>query len=466
MSNKMLSSESKRDAMLTAPLRKLIPAMALPTIISMLISSIYSLADTFFVSKLGTDATSAVGINASLDQIIMLAGSFLAMGAGSYVSRLLGANNNDKAEQVLVTSSVTAFAFGLVVLIVGKINLVPLVRFLGAIPDIEQYSIDYATYVLYAAPFMAMSFVLNNTLRAEGSATRAMIGMTVGGILNCVLDPIFIFTFDMGVKGASVATAISKLVSFAILLWPYISGRSVVRFALSKIRYSYDIVAEVVKMGSPSLLRMGLSITSAILMNRIAGAQFSTSVLAAISVTNRLLMVLFSACLGLGQGFQPVVGFCWGAKRTDRIVEAYNFTSKLSAIAIALPSAVVFIFAKQLIGSFTTTDETMLEIGMFALRAQCVVMPLHAWNIVVNMLYAGMGRAFGALIMSCTRQGLCFIPLLYTLPRLFGVWGLAAIQAGAEIFTLLISIPLAMSILRQLKQFDITYLVENEEIPL
>ena len=459
MARLRINRENRRDFMLTSPMHKLIPAMALPTVMSSVINSIYNLADTYFVSGLGTYATSAVGINASLDSLISIAGSFFAMGAGSFISRLLGAKNEEKTEQVFITTLFSGLLFGTIVLIVGKVNMVPLVRFLGAIPEIEQYAIDYADYVLYAAPFMVTQLILNHSLRAEGSATFALVGITFGGILNCGLDPLFIYTLGMGVKGASLATALSKLASFAILLSPYAGNRTLVKLNLKSISYTWDVISEVAKMGSPGLFRSGLQVATGIVMNRIAGAQFSAATLAAISVTNRLLMMLRAGCLGYSHGFQPVAGFCWGAKRYDRVKEAYNFSSVTIMAFISLPCAIMFIFSPRLISAFTTADAEMLRIGTLALRTQCAVLPLDAWTMIVNGLYSATGRASGALLISITRQGLCFFPLIYTLPRFFGINGLIAVQPGAEILTLVIVAPLALNMMRLLRRLQ----TENQD---
>ena len=211
MANTPDKQERRKNMMLVEPIRKIIPKMAIPTIIAFLINSIYSLADTYFVSSLGTNATAAVSVNSSLDQIIMMAGSMLAVGANSYIARLLGARREEEAHKVISVAFFIAAAFGAVVMVGGIAFMEPMMRLLGATDTCLQYSIDYATYVLLVAPFMATSFVMNQCLRAEGSATLSMIGMGFGGILNCFLDPIFIFGLDMGVKGASMATAISKL---------------------------------------------------------------------------------------------------------------------------------------------------------------------------------------------------------------------------------------------------------------
>ena len=261
--------EYRKNMMLLEPLPKVITKMAVPSIISFLITSIYNLADTYFVSSLGTNATAAVSVNASLDQIIMMAGSMLAVGAASYIARLLGARQEEKADRVISTAFFLAMGFGAVVMVLGITFMKPMVRLLGATDTCEQYSIQYATYVLLVAPFMAGNFVMNQCLRSEGSAMRSMFGMGFGGILNCILDPIFIFALDLGVAGASMATAISKLVSFAILVFPYVTRKSLLHLTIRKFRPSWDILREIVAVGSSSLFRNGLAVVSAIVLNNI-----------------------------------------------------------------------------------------------------------------------------------------------------------------------------------------------------
>ena len=438
--------------MLETPLHKLIPAMALPSILAMIISSIYSFGDTFFVSQLGKTAVSAVGINHSLDMLIMMAGSMMGMGAGSYISRLMGAQDIEKAEQVFVTSLVTAFGFGAIVTVLGTIFMKPLVRVLGATPEIEQYSLDYAKWVLLAAPVMASNFVLNQALRAEGSATLSMAGMAIGNIIDFALNPLFIITFDLGIGGASSSTAISKTISFCILIYPYIRNKSLIKLNMRNMKYSVDIVTEVAKMGSPALIRTGMNIVTGTILNRTAAAD-STSALAAISVTNRLMQMVGSMSMGLGQGYQPVVGFCWGAKRYKRIKEAFWFTVFSSACVLGVLAIIYIIFAQQLIGVFNSeADAEMLKIGMFALRMQSSAIILMSFSMTVNMAYAGTGKAMGSMLLSGCRQGIMFLPMVLILPRMFGTMGIAAVQAGADFMTLAVSIPLAVHILKEINR--------------
>ena len=366
-------TQQRKLLMLNEPVSRVIPKMAIPTIVAFLINSIYSLADTYFVSSLGTNATAAVSVNASLDQLIMMCGSMLALGANSYIARLMGQGEDEKASKVLSTSFFAAFFLGVMLLIVGNLFMTPMVRLLGATPTCEQYSIDYATYVLLAAPFMASNFVMNQCLRSEGSATLSMIGMGFGGILNCILDPIFIFGMNMGVAGASLATAISKLVSFAILIFPYLTRRSLLHLSLRNFYPSKDIVTKIVSVGSSSMFRSGLAVVSAILLNSIAGS-ISDSVLAAVGVCNKVMMFPFSIILGFGTGFQPGAGFNYGAKKYDRVKKATLFTLGLGMALIGLIAIICAIFAPQVIGLFGDGEREVVEIGAVALRLYCIAL--------------------------------------------------------------------------------------------
>ena len=451
MDKKGQQQDARRLMMLNEPISRVIPKMAIPTIVSFLITSIYSLADTYFVSSLGTNATAAVSVNASLDQLIMMCGSMLAMGANSYIARLMGQGDDKKASQVLSTAFFSAAGLGLILLIFGSIFMTPMVRLLGATPTCEQYSIDYATYVLLAAPFMASNFVMNQCLRSEGSATLSMVGMGFGGILNIILDPIFIFYFDMGVAGASLATAISKVVSFAILIYPYITRRSMLNLSVKNFRPSWDIISNVVSVGSSSMFRSGLAVVAGIMLNSIAG-NISDSVLAGIGVSTKIMMFPFSIILGFGNGFQPVAGFNWGAKRYDRVSESYRFSSRMALIGSGIMALLLGIFADQLIILFAGTDMEMREIGKFCIISQCIALPIHAWVAIVNMFCVGLGNAKGALILSTARQGTCFIPIVHLLAGLFGAYGVASVQAVADVLTMILAVPIVLGLLKKVKQ--------------
>lgn len=449
--SKRANQQNRKELMLNEPISRVIPKMAIPTIIAFLINSIYSLADTYFVSSLGTNATAAVSVNASLDQLIMMAGSMLAMGANSYIARLLGRGEDHKASQVLSTAFFLAASLGAALMVLGITFMTPMVRLLGATPTCEQYSIQYATYVLLAAPFMASNFVMNQCLRSEGSATLSMVGMGFGGILNVILDPIFIFGLNMGVAGASAATAISKLVSFCILIFPYITRRSLLHLSIRNFHFSKDIIFTVVSVGSSSMFRSGLAVVSAILLNDIAGS-ISDSVLAGIGVCTKIMMFPFGIILGFGNGFQPVAGFNWGAKRYDRVRESYRFSSLVAAGGGLVMGLLIALFADEIILLFAGSDPEMHRIGALSIRLQCIALPIHAWVAIVNMLCVSLGNAKGAFLLATARQGSCFIPILYPIAFFFHANGVASVQALADVLSLILAIPIAIVMTRRIRQ--------------
>ena len=447
----METAASKENVMLTDPIPRLIPKMAIPTIVAFLINSIYSRADPSFLSSLGTNATAAVSVNAALDQIIMMAGSLLAVGANSYIARLLGARERERAQQALSTAFFTAFGVGAAFMLLGIALMRPMVLLLGATPSCERYAIDYATYILLAAPFMASNFVMNQCLRAEGNAMLSMFGLGFGGVLNCALDPIFIFHFGLGVAGASIATAISKVVSFLILIFPYVTHRCVLRIRPRDFRFRKDILAPIVAVGMPSMLRSGLAVLAGILLNNVAGS-ISDSVLAGIGVSTKIMMFPFSIILGFGSGFQPVAGFNWGAQRYDRVKESYRYAARTALVGALLMGAAVGVFAPQIIALFAESDGEMRRLGALCIRLQCLALPPHAYVAVVNMFCAGLGRAKQALLLATSRQGSCFLPILYPLAFLFGADGIVSVQAVADVLTLALAIPVIRIVLRDLDE--------------
>lgn len=441
----------KREFMLNTPVSRLVPKMALPSIAGMLVTSAYNLADTLFVSQLGTNATGAVGVNGSIDLIIMMAGSLLAIGAASLTARLLGAKQDERAHEVLSTCFFIAFALGCVVLAAGFAFQEEILLLLGANEDILPYSEQYCRYILLAAPFMATSFVLNQCLRAEGSAVFSMIGMMAGAVLNIGLDPLFIFTFGWGVAGASAATAISKVVSWCILMTPYLRKKTLLAIRLCHFRPRWADAKEVCAMGSASFFRTGLGTLAGILLNRIA-VTYGTSALAAINVSNRITMFMTSACLGFGQGFQPVAGFSWGAKRYDRVRESFRFSLITCVAGISAVGLLVGIFARPILLLFTENDAELVRIGVLSLRTQCLAMPFHGFCIIVNMLCSGIGRALPSLLLGLSRQGICFFPILPVMVRLWGVQGIAAVQGVADMLSLLLAAPIAIRISRDIRR--------------
>lgn len=441
--------ENRRDLMLNGKIHRIIPKLALPMMVSMLINSFYNMVDTYFVSKISSEATAAAGVNFSLMSIITSVGMAFGVGAGSYISRLLGAKRDEEASKTISTAFILSFGVGFLLMIFGFIFMRQLVVFMGATPEIINYSIDYASYILYAAPIMAGSFVLNQGLRAEGSPMFSMIGMAIGGVINIILDPIFIFVLDWGVAGASAATAVSQFISFLVLLYPYVTRRTIIKLSFKLFSPTKDIIVEIAKMGFPTLIRSGLMTVSSIVKNNIAGG-FSTYALASISVVNRLMMFIGSVLIGFGQGFQPVAGYNWGAKRYDRVLKSYRFCSIVGVVGISVFCSIMAIFAPNIMGVFSDQYE-VISLGAFSIRLNCLAMPVHAWVIVINMLFQAMGRGTSAAILSLSRQGICLIPSVIVMSLLFGVWGLASAQAVADFLSLILAIPLLLKVLKEIK---------------
>ena len=443
--SKVLDSQFKR--MTEDKLEPLICKLAIPTIISMLISSVYNMADTYFVGRIGTSATAAVGVAFSLMAMIQAIGFFFGHGSGNFISRAMGRQEYADANTMASVGFYSAIVGGLLVTLVGLIFLKPLALLLGSTDTILPYACDYMRYILLAAPFMTGSFALNNQLRFQGRATYAMIGITTGGILNMILDPIFIFGFDMGVAGAAVATMISQMVGFTILLIMVLKKGIPVKPSYFKLKGYY--YKEMFRGGLPSLARQGCGSIATLCLNNVAGA-YGDPAIAAVSVVSRITMFAYSALIGYGQGFQPVCGVNYGAKLYDRVRAAFWFCVK-SSFAIQLALAVLgFIFAEPLV-TLLRDDPEVIAIGTRVLRFQCISFPLSGYVVFCNMMSQTIGMAGKATFLALSRQFLFFVPAIFLLEFLFGLAGLEGAQALADLCSFAVSVPIGLGILNQMK---------------
>ncbi len=446
---------SKEEAqfikMTQTPVPPLIIRLAIPTIISMLVTSIYNMADTFFVAKLGTSAAGAVGIVFSLMAIIQAVGFMVGMGSGSQLSRLLGQKKNQEASEVASTGFFMAFIFGLVLTVFGLIFIDPLMRLLGATPTILPYARDYARYILIGAAIMCASFVLNNILRGEGKAALSMIGIALGGVINIILDPVFIFGFDLGISGAAMATVLSQCISFFILLSFFLRGKSISKLSIRNLSRHPVIYGRILKTGLPSLCRQGLASIATVALN-VNAAVYGDAAVAAMSIVNRIFMLLLSVMIGFGQGFQPVVGYNYGAKKYDRVRSAIRFSLIFGTVVLGILSAGGFIFAPWLIRLFRADDAQVVAIGTFACRAQCMVLLLAPLNVICNMLFQVIGKSGQATFVSAARQGIFFLPLIFILPSVWGLAGVCLTQPVSDIFSFLICIPMMYRFYKELRK--------------
>lgn len=436
--------------MTTDPVCPLIVRLAVPTIISMLITAVYNTADTYFVSQLNKSASGAVGIVMPLMALIQAVGFTLGMGAGSNISRLLGEKQNEKACEYGSKALFAAIALGAVITGVCFIFFEDLLLLLGSTDTILPFARDYAFYILCAAPLFTALFVLNNILRGEGKAFFSMMGVAAGGLLNIIIDPIFINNLSLGIAGAAIATAISQLVSVVILLVPFIFKKTIIRLSFSHLFRNAEVYLQILRIGLPSLLRQGLASLATILLNNSA-ANISDAAVSAMTIVTKVSMMINSAFIGFGQGFQPVVGYNHGAGLHDRVRRAFMFTLGVGTGLLTVLGIATWIFAERIMNAFID-DSEVVKIGIAALRAQCIATPFMAPGIVTNMVLQSVGKAFGASVLSSARQGLFFIPLILTLPHFFGTQGLIWSQPVADLLTLVAAIPFGVIFLKNLKK--------------
>ena len=444
--------EATHRQMLQDPMYKVVPAIALPMIISQLISSFYNMADTYFVSQIGTAATAAVGINDSLLHFLDCVAMGFGAGCQSYVSRLLGAKKDQEANSVATTTLALGMLAGLLLTVIGYTFMSPLIDLLGATATSKQYSMDYATYILAAAPVTSAVMILGQILRAEGSTKFSMWGTVSGCIINVALDPLFINVFKMEVAGAALATAISKVISMIILLIPFFKRHTLIRLNPRYFSLKWESMKEVARMGIPTFLRMSMMSISSTITNNIAG-RFGDFALAAMSVGNKSMRMLASMIMGFSQGFQPVAGYCWGAKRYDRTMEALSFTTLAGGAGAAIIGVVLFIAAPAIIGIFVSDGNTdTLRMGITVVRSQCVVLPMHMWVMLASGFFQALGKPINATILGLSRSLLALVPCVFILSALWGANGLAYSRAAADVVSFLIALPMFIVFFSQLKK--------------
>ena len=441
----------KQYRMTHEPVKKLVCKLAVPTIISMLITTIYNMADAFFVGMLNnTSATGAVGVVFSLMSIIQAIGFFFGHGSGNFISKQLGSNKEEEASKMAATGFVCAFVTGIVIAVLGLSFLNTFALMLGSTPTILPYAKEYMFFILLGTPFMTSSLVLNNQLRFQGSAKYAMFGITAGGVLNIALDPLFIFVFNMGIKGAAIATLLSQIISFA-LLFLGCRRKGNISVKISNCVISRRYLKEILRGGTPSLCRQGLQSVANVCLNFTAGI-YGDPAIAAMTIVTKIMGFINSAVIGFGQGFQPVCGFNYGAKKYERVKEAFYFCVKVSTVFLLCVSAAAFALSPQLIALFRKGDEAVLEYGVSALRFQLATLTLTGWITMCNMMMQNIGKVFKASALAAARQGLFFIPLVFILPLFWNYLGVELAQPIADIFTLLFSLPLQISVLREINK--------------
>lgn len=449
MSTKKITADSAQYRKMTeTPVGRLIIALGIPTTISMLITNIYNMADSYFVSQISLSAGGATSVVFGIMSIIQAFGFMFGHGAGSNISRLLGKRETEKASRYASVACFSALIAGLLIMTLGLIFIEPLMRLLGSTETILPHAIDYSTYIFLAAPAMAVSCVLNNILRYEGKANLAMIGLTTGGVLNMLLDPLFIFTFNLGIAGAGLATAISQYISLGILLSVFLLEKTESKISVKYLAPEFKTFTDIIVTGLPSLARQGLNSVSTMVLNTTA-KPFGDVAIAAMGYVGRTSSLIFSVGLGIGQGFQPVSGFNYGAKKYTRVKKGSYFTLFFGAGFIGLISLLCFIFAPQIIALFRSESE-VVEIGATALRIQCAFLLTLPISVVATMLFQSIGKSVPALILSCLQSGLLFIPICLILPNFIGILGIELAQPLAYFISALVSLPMMLMFFKKL----------------
>ena len=439
--------------MTQTPMPKLIISLGIPTTLSMMVTSLYNLADTYFVSLLGNDSvTAAVSNLLALMSIIQAIGFTFGMGSGAIVSRLLGKRDREGADKVTSSAFFIALASGLLILTFGFIFLTPMLKLFGSVnPEVLAYSKQYARFVLISAPFMCMSFVMNNVLRAEGKAVFSMIGLIAGAVINVILDPILIFSAGLGVTGAALATCISQIISFGVLLTMFLIRKTVVRLRVRSISREFSVYGEIIGTGFASFCRQILASLCTVFLNNAAYTYGGEAAQAAFGVVQKVFMLAFSLALGIGQGYQPVLGYNYSAKRFDRVKSAYLFTLGFSTSIMMAFASVCAIFAPNVMQMFSLS-ETATDIGTLTLRFQCMCMPLLPLNFMASVTYQAIGSKAIASVLSVSRQGLFYIPAVLILPRVLELLGVQSCQAISDFFAFIFAIPFTILFFRSLKR--------------
>lgn len=447
---KFESAEAKRHYMLEEPVERLVCRLAAPTILSMLVTSFYNMADTFFVGRINTQSTAAVGIVFSLMSIIQAVGFLFGHGSGNYISRKLGAGDMEAAERMAAVGFFTAFFAGIAIMLGCLLFIEPLSFFLGSTETVQPYTVAYLRIILLGAPAMTSSLVLNNQMRYQGSAFYAMIGIVSGAVINIALDPILIFACGMGVAGAALATTLSQYLSFFFLIAMTRQGGNIL-IRLQKFKPGLNIYKELIGGGAPSLFRQGLASVAAVCLNHAAGV-YGDGAIAGMSIVSRVLMFMNSTLIGFGQGFQPVCGFNYGAKRYKRVMDAFYFCVKVAFFFLLGVAVLAYVFAPNLIAVFRKGDQDVIEVGAAALRYTVLALPLSAWMVMCNMMLQSIGKGMKASIVASARQGIFFLPLIAILPRFFGLVGVEACQVASDVLALTVSVPLGLGALREMRR--------------
>ena len=445
----MNNQKQKMELLGNAPISKALLAMGIPTMLGMLINALYNLADAYFVSGLGESQMGAISIVYPLGQVVVGLGLLFGNGAASYISRLLGQGKNEQANKVASTSLYCSLSTGTLLILFCFVFLKPILTLLGATESILPYAITYAGIYIISCIFNVFNVTMNNLVTSEGAAKTTMCALLAGAILNIVLDPIFIYTFELGVAGAAIATAISQIVSTLVYLHYLSTKKSIFRFHWKDCFFSRKIFSEIFKIGIPTLVFQLLTSLSISLINNTS-SNYGDAAIAGMGVVTRLVSMGSLTVFGFMKGFQPIAGYSYGAGKYKRLRQAIRTSILWSTLFCIVIGFAFFLFPTQILSQFTTGNVEMIQIGAHSLRVNGITFMLFGYYTVYSSLFLALGKGKEGFLLGACRQGICFVPVILILPSIWGVKGILYAQPIADVLSFLITLFMAFSLHKQL----------------
>ena len=438
------------ERMTTEPVGKLLFTLSVPTIISMMVTNIYNLVDTAFVGTLGTSESGATGIVFGYMAILQAVAFMCGQGAGSIMSRKLGAKELEQATKYSSTGFFLSFALGLIMAVLSFVFMKPLLYLLGSTQTIAPYAGTYIFYILLSAPFFTSSLTMNNLLRYEGKAKFGTIGLMIGAVINIFGDMVLMFGLHLGIAGAGISTAVSQVISFSILLSMFLRRKTQTKISVKYVARDFKTVWNIIGTGFPSLLRQTLNSVATMLLNRTAGV-YGDEAVAAMSIVSRISFFPMAVAIGIGQGFQPISSFNYGANRKKRVRKAFWTAFAGEECVLIFISVPIYIFAGTLVQQLRD-DPLVIELGIRALRLMCVGQLFVPLTMMVEMGFQSIGEKLLASFGSCLRSGLLFIPTLLILTNIRGISGVQEAQPLSFVFTFIVCLFLCRIYLKRVRE--------------
>lgn len=450
----MNNQNKKMDLLGNASISRALLAMGIPTMIGMLINALYNLVDAYFVGGLGESQMGAISIVYPLGQVVVGLGLLFGNGAASYISRLLGQGNKSLANKVASTSLYCSLSVGSVIIFFCVVFLKPILLFLGATESILPYAMTYAEIYIISCIFNVFNVTMNNIVTSEGAAKTTMCALLIGAILNIALDPLFIYTFDLGIAGAAIATAISQVISSLVYLCYILRRKSIFDFRLKECSFSKEIFSEIFKIGVPTLVFQLLTSLSISLTNNTAGT-YGDAAIAGMGVVTRLVSMGSLTVFGFIKGFQPIAGYSYGAKKYDRLRQTIKTSILWSTIFCVIVGFAFFLFPAQIVSQFTTDNMELIRIGANSLRINGITFMLFGYYTVYSSLFLALGKGKEGFLLGACRQGICFIPVILILPVVWGLNGILYAQPIADILSTVITVFMAIPLHKQLRTAEV-----------